>query len=64
MEHEWNDAAEFGTPASERGCVNATLSSPLRLLGKAAILLAGRSRPQSPLGKACKYLIDQYGTPL
>jgi transposase len=34
----------------------------LRLLKKAAVLLSGRSRPKSPLGQACTYLLNQWDT--
>jgi transposase len=60
MEHEWNDR---GVGPEERARLRKRdFEITLRLLRKAAILLAGRSRPQSPLGKACKYLINQWDT--
>lgn len=60
MEHEWN---ERGVGPEERARLRKRdFEITLRLLRKAAILLAGRSRPQSPLGKACKYLINQWDT--
>jgi len=60
MEHEWDKrGVEPGQRARLR---QRDFEITLRLLRKAAILLAGRSRPKSPLGKACKYLINQWDT--
>ena len=59
MEHEWNDR---GAGPGERARLRQrNFELTLRLLRKAAILL-GALRPQSPLGKACKYLINQWDT--
>jgi hypothetical protein len=60
LENEWNErGVEPGQRAQLR---QRDFELTLRLLRKAAILLARRSRPKSPLGKACKYLINQWDT--
>jgi len=60
MEHEW-DARQIN-PGLRAQLRQRDFELTLRLLKKAAIVLAARVRPQSPLGKACNYLLRQWET--
>ena len=58
MEQEWDERrVEPGQRAQLR---QRDFELTLRLLRKAALLLAQRSRPKSPLGEACRYLLNQW----
>ena len=60
MEQEWDERrVEPGQRAQLR---QRDFELTLRLLRKAALLLAQRSRPKSPLGEACRYLLNQWAT--
>ena len=63
MEHEWNDR---GVGPGERARLRQRNFEPSRFdsSGKPPSCSLGASRPQSPLGKACKYLIQPVGPPL
>ena len=60
MENEWNER-QVGT-AERAHLRKRDFELTLRLIKKAAVLLAQRSRPRSPLGEACKYLLNQWDT--
>jgi len=60
MESQWDERrVPDGQRARLRQC---DFALTLRLLKKAALLLARRSRPKSPLGEACSYLLNQWDT--
>ena len=60
MENEWDERkVEPGLRAHLR---QRDFELTLRLLRKAALMLVRRSRPTSPLGEACTYLLNQWET--
>ena len=58
MENEW-EQRQIARPQRAR-LRQRDFELTLRLLKKAAMLLAKRARPSSPLGEACKYLLNQW----
>lgn len=58
MEREWDERKIHGTERARLRTRDFELT--LRLLKKAAVLLARRSLPKSSLGKACHYLLGQW----
>jgi transposase len=60
MEQEW-DERQIG-PGLRAQLRQRDFEVTLRLMKKAALLLAQRVRPKSPLGEACKYLLNQWDT--
>jgi len=60
MEREWDEKQISPGERTRRRQRDFELT--LRLLKKAAALLARRSRPKSPLGQACTYLLNQWET--
>lgn len=58
MERDWDDRKIRGAERARRRTRDFELT--LRLLKKAALLLARRALPQSALGKACRYLLGQW----
>lgn len=58
MERDWDERKIGGVDRARLRTRDFELT--LRLLKKAALLLAGRCLPQSSLGKACRYLLGQW----
>jgi transposase len=58
LESQWD---ERRVPDGQRARLRQSdFALTLRLLRKAALLLARRARPKSPLGEACSYLLNQW----
>ncbi len=60
MEQEWDERQI--SPGLRARLRQRDFELTLRLLHKAAVVLAARVTPKSPLGKACKYLLRQWDT--
>jgi transposase len=60
MEQEWDERQV--SPGQRTLLRQRDFELTLRLLRKAALLLAQRERPKSPLGQACRYLLNQWDT--
>lgn len=60
MESEWD--ARSIEPGQRTLLRRRDFELTLRLLRKAALMLARRERPTSPLGAACRYLLNQWDT--
>lgn len=60
LESEWDE--RHVAPSQRTHLRQSNFALTLRLLKKAAVLLAQRSRPKSPLAQACTYLLNQWET--